>query len=437
MSNLYCGTAKRCITPDKEMIPHLSGLMEQDIGGVLDDLYVRVLFLRHDVERMMFIVFDLDKAPQPIRYLKALKETYHLEEEEVFITAVHTHCAPISGDRTYEGPNNIDLKAADIQEATHKYEDFLLIRMMEACQEAYIRQAPCRMGIGSCNSYINVDGRQWYEYRDEIGKIHRRLEEGSDFSRPITHKATVIKFTDTDDRILCIFVHYPCHCTIMHTNKCINGKMGISADLAGKVCTNLETEYPGSTAIWCTGAAGNIYPIYANELHYPDLHTGDMVTQRMNGESSRMVLEALAANHSQDIIRTVQKINCSITNAYINGIVAWSRTPGVEGEYEVRLHMMTLGKTILIGGSGEFYSAYADLASEILPDSDVILIDHDCCMISNTGYIYDDETLLMPEADLPGLQRTNMLPGYFGKSFVDHLITMHKELMEEMDEQMY
>lgn len=42
---LLCGAAREVITPPAEMIDHLSGLMNSSFGGVVDDLYVRVIGL--------------------------------------------------------------------------------------------------------------------------------------------------------------------------------------------------------------------------------------------------------------------------------------------------------------------------------------------------------------------------------------------------------
>jgi hypothetical protein len=45
MNQLFCGAARECITPPGELLPDLRGLMDRPFGGVLDDLFVRVLAL--------------------------------------------------------------------------------------------------------------------------------------------------------------------------------------------------------------------------------------------------------------------------------------------------------------------------------------------------------------------------------------------------------
>ena len=44
---LLCGAARELITPPEDMLNHLSGLMNSSFGGVVDDLYVRVIALKY------------------------------------------------------------------------------------------------------------------------------------------------------------------------------------------------------------------------------------------------------------------------------------------------------------------------------------------------------------------------------------------------------
>ena len=41
MSQLYCGAARRCITPPGSLLPRLVGLKQHRFAGVLDDIHVR------------------------------------------------------------------------------------------------------------------------------------------------------------------------------------------------------------------------------------------------------------------------------------------------------------------------------------------------------------------------------------------------------------
>lgn len=427
---LYCGAAKRPITPPAALIPNLHGLMSQEFGGVLHELQVRVLACRSRGETMLFIVFELDKAPQPERYYRELGEQFGVKEENIFVTAVHTHSAPISGSRPFEGPNNPDRKPPEVQKAIHAFEDFVDGLMLEAAREALEGMVPARMGFTTTESYINVDRKQWYEYTDAEGKRHRKLALGANRTTAVDRTVYIVKFEDLQGRPIALWVNYPVHCCVMHTNRCCNGKLGISGDIAGLVSAWLEQAVPGAVALWCSGAAGDINPIMQNELYYPDPVTGDLVTTAMPAGDCKYLLEMLATNHFDDIRRALPSIHCSETDVPLAGSVEWSRTPGVEGDYEVRLHMMRLGELILIGGSGEFYSAYAAIAKRVLPNRDVILVNHDASLCANSGYILDEETQVVPEVDLPGTMHINMTPGTFERAFVSHILRMYHSVTE-------
>lgn len=427
---LYCGASKRCITPDEKLISDLRGLMDQKLGGVLDELYVRVLILKSRGVFMVYTVFELDKAPDPSRYFKELRTAYGLKEENIFLTAVHTHSAPVSGDRRHEGPNNIAIKSAEVQTATAAYEEFVNERFLEAVKDAMEHMVPARMGYTFAESRINVDRKQWYEYTDRRGRKHSKLALGSNYASPVDRTVHILKFEDLSGNPICFWMNYPVHCCVLHTNRCCGETLGISGDIAGKVCKYMEDEFKGAVAVWSSGAAGDINPVMQNEIYYPEPDSGDMVTFRMPGCDCRYLLTLLATNHYDDIRRALSGIVCGIPAPEISGCVQWVRTPGQKGDYEVRLHMMKLGSMILLGGSGEFYGSYAELARNLIPEKPVIIVNHDASLCADSGYIFNEQTLLVPEKDLPGAEHTNMLPGYFEAAYVEHVRNMYAEITE-------
>lgn len=427
-NHLYCGAAKRNITPAPELLPDLRGLQDRHFGGVMDDLYLRVIALKNGEEQALLICFELDKVPHPQRLLEMLEAETGVKQENILLTAVHTHSAPITGDRPFEGPNNIATKPAQVQEATHAYEAFLEESLRSAAREAVEHMVPARMGIGTGESYINVSRNQWYEYRDGQGKVHRKCALGANRATTVDRTVYVVKFEDLEGRSIAFFINYPVHCCVLHTNQCCNGLLAVSGDIAGRVSKYMEQDWEGAVALWCSGAAGDINPIMQNEIYYPDPVTGDMVTEIMPGDN-RSLLTMMANNHFDDVKRTAAGIVCGVTDVSLSGCVEWSRTPGMEGDYEVRLHMMRIGKSILFGASGELYSVYARQLKKLIPAENVIVINHDASLFANSGYILEDEALLMPEVDLPGVAHTNMKPGYFSGSLLEHAAHMYESLI--------
>ena len=429
MGEFKCGAAKRCITPPAELIPDLRALMDQRLGAVLEDLYVRVIALESDGKRALFVCFELDKVPQEKRYYELLEKAVGVPEENITLTAVHTHSAPISGYRPFEGPNFIDRKPAEVQKATHAFEDFVAGQLEEAAKEAVESLQPAKMGIAAGESFVNIDRKQWYEYTDENGMRRRILALGRNAASPVDHTLTILRFEDLTGKTIAVLVHYPCHCCIMHTNPCGGGGMlGIGPDLGGAVSAMMEKDDPGAVVLWCSGAAGDVNPIMQNEIYYPDPETGRPVTAKMPGGDCLHLLTLLSANHYADIRRTMRGMRCTQTDVPVGGTVEWSRTQGLFEEYEIRLHMLRIGSVYFLGGSGEFYGQYARILRSILPEKHALIVNHEASLAANSGYILDTYTESAPEMDLPGPRHLNMRAGLVEKDFAEHALHMYETL---------
>ncbi len=427
---LLCGAARVKITPDLSLLPELRGLKDQRFGGVLDDIFVRVIALEDNGVQALLVSFDLDKVPSPDRLIRRLTQETGIKEELITMTAVHTHTAPIAGARPDEGPNDLTQKPQSVQRAARSYEDDLEAALVLAVKTAVDHKVPCRLGIGMGNSYINVDRRQWYAIKQPDGRIKYKCALGVDPSSPVDRTVTVLRFEDYQGEALAYFINYPVHCCILHTNRLCQNKLGISGDIAGFVSAGLESREEGCTAIWTSGAAGDINPVIQLEMYYPNAATGDMEVHTLDANGYDL-LRVVGSRHLADVYGIIQRIKCDQTCARLCGAVAWSETPGKvpDTQYKVRLHMLRLGDIVLFGASGELYASYARWLKNVLPGDRLIVMNHEASLFAPSGYIFDDETLLLPEADLPGLDHTNMKAGYFISSLTEHVLSMYSKCM--------
>lgn len=442
---LTCGAARGVITPPQDLLPNLRGLGDSAFGGVLDDLFVRAIAVGDGENKALLIAFDLDKAPYPAESLAKISAGSGIPEENIFFFSTHTHTAPITGYRPEEPINNVLLKAAEVQEATAKYEKLVAEMMLKVVGEAIGSMRPARMGYASDKSYINVNRSQDYEVTDENGELHTECWLGVNPEAPTDHTLFVMKFEDTNGKPIAFFMNYPVHNCVMIGNGCCNGKVGISGDISGSVCHFLEEKYDRSTAIWSSGAAGDVNPLMLNQTFYPDPKTGRIVQEHMPG-GIQSVLLLLAARHFADVMKGIRKIRCTTEDEPIAGMVAWSYTPGrnvvpgadgtlkiVVGEgvdpYEVRLHLVKLGNVALLGFSGELYSSLGRTIKEISPLENTILINHEASLMARSGYIFDDETLARDVSNrLPGHRNSHMLPGYVLESLEKHTLEMFEKI---------
>lgn len=442
---LYCGASRKIITPPEKLLPNLRGLRDDTFGGVLDDIFVRVIAVGDGTNNALIIAFDLDKALYPKENLAKISERTGIPEEHIFFFSVHTHTAPITGFRPEERINDVRLKAPEVQHATAEYETLVIEAMLSAVDDAISSMRPAKMGYASGKSYINVNRNQLYEYTDEHGELRAECCLGVNPEASVDRTLFVMKFEDTSGQPIAFFINYPVHNCVIIGNRSCNGKMGISGDLSGRVCCFLEEQFNGTTAIWSSGAAGDVNPVILNEIMYPDPKTG-RVAECQVSDGILPVLTMLAARHFADVMKVIRTIRCSTESAPIRGIIDWSLTPGrnvvirddgtteiITGDgvdpYEIRLHLFTLGDVALYGFSGELYSSLGLRIQEISPLKHTIIINHDASLMARSNYIFDDDTLGrdMPTR-LPGYSNTHILPGYVLASLEKHTVEMFKTL---------
>lgn len=438
---LYCGASRMKITPPMILIPNLRGLMDKSFGGILDELYVRVIAFSDGDNKSLVISFDLDKAPNPKQSFERIFERTGVPEANILFFAIHTHCAPITGYRPFEKPNDITKKPVEVQEATNKYEAFIMEVLLKTVDEAIEKMQPAKMGYGYGNSYININRNEDYYFTDENGDEKVFCGIGNNAEAPVDHTVFVIKIEDLNGKPIAFLVNYAVHNVAMIWNQCgEDGKVLISSDIGGNVSRYMEERFEDSVAIWSSGAAADINPIMMNEVFYPDPMTGCSVSKILGGGDAPIVLlNVLAARHFADVMKIIKNIDYTIAETSISGVIDWSKTPGQNEDgqednepYTVRLHLVRIGNIALYGIGGELYSSLGKRVKEISPMKNTVIINHDASLLVNCGYIYDDAAFEHNErtlGEIVGMSHTKMLPGYFKESMEKCTLDMFSKIM--------
>lgn len=410
MHKFYCGAAKEEITPSAKLLPRLTGLLNQSFGGVLDPLFLRVIALENQGEKALLIAFDLDKAPYPKEQTAKLSASFGIPEENIFYFSTHTHTAPLTDKRPYDGPNSMEGKPADLLEATGVFEGQIEQALLRAAARALESLQPARLGIGKGQSYINVNRNQRYSVYDEAGHTQEEVALGVNPEAFVSREVDILRFETLAGEPIAFFLNYPVHCCVLHMCACMEEKLPVSGDIAGGVSHRMEARYPSTVALWSSGAAGDVNPVMMNELYHPDPHTGAMVISRV-GMGAQAMLETLVARHWADVRRIAEDIVCDIEEAPIRACARWAEIPARDDEkYTVRLHVLRLGEVLLCGFSGELYTSYGEALKQLSPSPHTLLINHDGCLGARSGYIIDDETLRRDTSgNLPGM-RHNRIP---------------------------
>jgi hypothetical protein len=158
-------------------------------------------------------------------------ERLGVRRECLAITATHTHSAPIIRDCA----NNILGRDFTPSEQQHidQYSDELEQKLIMVAQKALENPQPAKLSlaVGSV----------------EFAK-NRRSSTG-----PIDHQLPTLAVHDSSGKLIAVYVSYACHCVTL-------AERMISGDWAGYAQENIESDYPGCTALVSIGCGGDQNP---------------------------------------------------------------------------------------------------------------------------------------------------------------------------------
>lgn len=422
---LYCGAAKRNITPSAQLLPYMFGLMGRQYCKVHDELFLRVLALRSGEDTALIVVYDLDKATNPAQWPQKIEEETGVPADNILYLAIHTHTAPLTGYRPFEGPNFIEKKPPEVQAKVREYEDFLLERLLEAVKEALANLAPARFGYATGTCDIGVNRCVQYNVKGEDGAVTPTINIGfnADGVADRTLLALRVENAETGAPIA-FFTNYAVHCVAGFLNDCGDGKSFLGGDIGGAVSRALEAEYPGSVALWTSAPAGDINPVQMVQTFYPDLVTGAPVERCIIGEDAAdATVTAMAGRQLAAIRETLARVECGIDAAGIKTAVDWAVTRCSKGgftgaepvcgeDYHIRTHLLQIGPLALIGIDGELYTSHGQAMKAASPVADTFILNHDSSLLlDNPGYIVDDATLAWIKACGGGGSQRGGIPG--------------------------
>lgn len=401
---LYCGAAKVNITPSAQLLPYMFGLMGQQYGRVHDELFLRVIALGSGDTKALIVVYDLDKATNPAEWTKLIEEETGVPAENILYLAIHTHTAPLTGYRPFEGMNFIGRKPPEVQEKVGVYEEFLKAQLLAAVREALAAMVPAKMGYSTGKCHIGINRCQTYAVKGEDGRILPSLNIGMNPEGTADPTLLVVRFEDLrNGEPIAFFTNYSVHCVAAFLNTCDDGKAFLSSDIGGTVSKAMERAYPGSVGLWTSAPAGDINPVQMIQNFYPDPETGAPVQRCIRGEDAAdTTLTVMASRQFAAIQETLGRVACTITEAPIRTSVQWARTkyaqdgftsenPTFDQDYEIRTHLLQVGPLALIGVDGELYTSLGQAMKAVSPVKDTFVLNHDSSLLlNNPGYIMDD-----------------------------------------------
>ena len=432
---LYCGAARRDITPDEGEVSGLFGLMGVSYAGIIDRLSLRVIALQSGENKALIVAFDLDKAPEPLTWLPELAEHTGIPEARILYFGTHTHSAPLTTVR----PREKNRATAEQRANMDRYEETVHAALFACAEEALASMKPARMGCAYGESFVNVNRNADFVYTDEQGNRFPYINEGMHWGAPVDRTLTTVRFEDMDGQPIAFFLNYPMHCCLVFLNDFDGeGRMGVSGDIAGSISRLTEEKFPGSVAVWSSGAAGDVDPVLFNVLIYPDPRDGHVVREQIHDwRMSLAQLRMIVGWHFKDVCETLRRIECRQEEAALDGIVEWSETPSNdETPYRIRMQGLRIGDAMLLGIGGELYNSFGRQLREASPAPFTAIINHNASIIDDAGYILDDDALRRAAQEAPGEHfipggKARFQAGYVGPSLEKHMRDMVSQLKFE------
>lgn len=236
---LRAGVARLDITPDAPLA--LMGYLEPEnriSEGVHDHLYARAIALGAGTKRLVFVSCDLASLMFGSYFLRLITDRWHLQPDEIFLCATHTHSAPqLTLNADYPHPNNLP------------YTRTLERRLVEVIGRALRDMAPVRLSVGRGRSQVGVSRRK---------PVEGRVEMAPNPAGPADDEVLVLRLSRRPgEPPRAILFDYASHArSLRGANRLVSG------DIFGIAEQRIEQSGSGETvAAAFAGASGDIDPV--------------------------------------------------------------------------------------------------------------------------------------------------------------------------------
>jgi hypothetical protein len=253
---LRAGVARVDITPEGPI--WMSGYASRNhpSEGVRQHLYTRALAIDGGGGKVVIVTTDVVGIPAALgdEVAARAKRQYGIERARLVLNASHTHTGPVVW------PNLSmmwDLPPAE-QQKLRDYAAHLQDAMVEAIGKAVADLAPAQLSLGFGEAGFAVNRRQ---------NTPRGVVIGVNPEGPVDHQAPVIKVAGADGKVRGVLFAYACH------NTTLTGEFyELSGDYAGVAEGQLESDYPGSVALFLQLCAGDQNPNPRSKPELADQH---------------------------------------------------------------------------------------------------------------------------------------------------------------------
>lgn len=249
------GVAKVAITPKEPM--RMAGYASRTHAaeGKAQDLFAKALAIEDEQgHRLVIITLDLIGEPRPLRdhLVARLGEKYKLPPEGLLLNASHTHCGPEFqvGDEP-----GIFVNAVEPERAL-AYGKALEDQLFELAGNALTHLVPATLSYHHARCGFSMNRRL---------PVEGKYQNSPNPEGPVDQAVPVLQAKTADGNILALLFGYACHNTTLSFYQWCG-------DYAGFAQEDLESDYPGTIALFMQGCGGDQNPYPRGRIELAQIH---------------------------------------------------------------------------------------------------------------------------------------------------------------------
>jgi len=278
------GVARVLITPDQPMWAAGYAARDHQTDSILHDLWVKALAIE-DAEgsKGILISADLLGFPKALsdRIRDRLEDEYKLSRAQIILSGTHTHSGPVLEDALYD---IYPLDEHDIP-SIEQYSGKLADQIVALAGEALSSMEPVQIYAQNGVTRFQVNRRN-----NDASTLHTQ----SELKGPSDHAVPVIKVVDEEGGIMAVTFGYACHPTVLDQYEW-------SGDYPGFSMIELEKLYPGTTALFFSGAGADQNPLPRRSVGLAKQYGKELAAavERVLEENMRELLPTLSVSYSE------------------------------------------------------------------------------------------------------------------------------------------
>lgn len=353
-AKLYLGTCKIDITPKKPIPLAGFSFREGTFLGIKQKIYTRIFyFSQSDGRVFVLIVSDLIWwefcTIELIR--RRLLEKVGLMAGEIMLHCTHNHSGPQTGNEF----------TPSLGVADSEYIDWLIDKVVCGVQAAKKEMFSVRTEIIRSKCGIGINRRK---------KVNGEILMEPNPVGPVDNEVIVIKFTDENELLRSVLVHYSCHATTTAENM-------VSSEFPGAAAEQLEKNHFNLVAAYLQGCCADVRPALikedkfyrgsAEDVKRLGIQLSDIVEGALSSQAKLIQNPKLCA-HVEHILLPLNKVptfeeikkaslKTGITGEW--GRILCSKLSSITAEVPFEVMMVKFADDlILMGFSGEIAVEY-------------------------------------------------------------------------------